>query len=673
MVGLLAGADWHSPSAEGLQNRIVRIVNTSAGAGQNVSVVVELLSQGNENALGFSLNFDASVFGNPSAALGSGASGATLNVNTLQSASGRIGIALALPSGQSFAAGTRQLVVITFAVAANAVAGQSAITFGDLPIARETSDPNANALMTAYTAGVVTIVTANPLPELIGLNPASVIAGTGTITLTLNGSGFVPLSSVRWNGAARSSTFVNDSQLTANIPASDLVLAGIATVTVVNPSPGGGTSNSLNLAINNPSPMLNSINPNSATAGGSAFNLTVNGANFVNGSVVQWNGNQRTTSFINAMQLTAAISDSDIAAAGSVNITVKNPAPGGGVSSAQTFVINQTRNPIPAITNLNPVAAIAGGNSFALTINGANFVNSSVVRWNGDARTTAFVSVNQLTAMIPATDITTAGVANVTVFNPAPGGGESNGLPFNTFNPLATVSAASFLGGQLAPESIVAAFGANLATAIEIGNTVPLPTMLAGTKVMVKDSSGDERLSPLFFVAPNQINYLIPAGTVNGAAAVTVNSGDNKISVGTVQIASVAPGLFTANSNGAGVPAATIFRLKPNGESVIEPLARFDSSTNRFVAIPIDLGPETEQVFVVLFGTGFRFNGGLSGVGAQIGGVNSEVLFAGPQGDFVGLDQCNVRIPRSLNGRGEVELALTVNGQAANIVRISIK
>lgn len=765
LVMMAIGSGWHTPQARTSQTRELRAVSNSAGAGQNVNVSIELIAQGNENALGFSLNFNTAIFSNPTASLGTGATGATLNVNTLQSANGRIGIAMALPSGQTFAAGTRPIVVVTFAVAANAVAGQSSLTFGDLPIARETSDPNANVLMTTYTAGTITIIPATPTPELTGLNPASVTAGSGTITLTLNGSGFVPLSSVRWNNAPRSTTFINDSQVTANIPASDLVLAGIANLTVVNPSPGGGTSNSLSFTINNPTPTLNSISPNSATAGGTGFTLTVNGSNFVNGSSVQWGGGPRTTTFVSSTQLTAMIPASDIASAASINVTVTNPAPGGGVSSAQTFTVNQAQNPVPTITTLNPASATEGGAAFTLTINGTNFINSSTVWWNGNARATTFVSSTQLTAAILATDIATAGTANVIVNNPAPGGGSSNpasftinpatpapkmtslspnfaiaggesftltvngsdfvnssvvqwngnprtttfvsatrltamipatdivavstamvsvvtpapgggtspALPFAVISPVASVSAASFLAGDLAPESIVAAFGVNLATGIEIGDTVPLPTMLAGTKVTVKDSAGSERLSPLFFVAPNQINYLIPPGTVNGMATVTVTSGDGSVSIGTPQIASVAPGLFTANSNGLGVPAATVFRLKSNGESIIEPIAQYDSTLGRYVPLPIDLGPEVEQVFVVLFGTGFRFNDGLSGVSAQIGGVNSEVLYAGLQGDFVGLDQCNVRIPRSLSGRGEVDLILTVNGKIANTVRIYVK
>jgi uncharacterized protein (TIGR03437 family) len=239
---------------------------------------------------------------------------------------------------------------------------------------------------------------------------------------------------------------------------------------------------------------------------------------------------------------------------------------------------------------------------------------------------------------------------------------------------VATVSAASFSGATLAAESIVAAFGAGLATTTSAATTIPLPTQLAGTQVSIKDSAGAERLAPLFFVAPNQANCLIPAGTAQGTAAVTISTGDGSISTGIIQIAAVAPGLFAANANGQGVPAAGFLRFAANGTQTAEgPVFRFDAATNRFVPAPIDLGPAGEQTFLILYGTGFRNRSALSAVACQIGGETSEVQFAGPQGGLVGLDQANVRIPRSLAGRGEVDVVMTVDGKAANTVRVNIR
>jgi len=176
----------------------------------------------------------------------------------------------------------------------------------------------------------------------------------------------------------------------------------------------------------------------------------------------------------------------------------------------------------------------------------------------------------------------------------------------------------------------------------------------------------------LFYASPKQINYLIPAETAPGEATVSVLRNGVTAATGKAQVAAVAPALFAANSDGQGAAAALALRRKPDGSSAFEPVARFDQASNKFVSEPIDLGPETDEVFLVLFGTGIRFRGAAA-VTATIGGVSAEVNFAGPQGEFTGVDQVNVRLPRSLAGRGELDVIVRVGGQACNTVRISIE
>ncbi len=238
---------------------------------------------------------------------------------------------------------------------------------------------------------------------------------------------------------------------------------------------------------------------------------------------------------------------------------------------------------------------------------------------------------------------------------------------------VTTVSAASFDGSALSPESIVAAFGTNLATATQAANATPLPTALAGTTIKITDSANVEHSAPLFFVSPAQVNFLIPQGVATGAASLTVITGDGSTATGAIQIAAVAPSVFSANVSGQGVAAAVALRIRANGQQVIEPVAQWDAAQNRFVASPIDLGAENEQVVLVLFGTGLRYRSSLSAASASIGGTDAQVLFAGAQNDFAGLDQINVGLPRSLAGRGEVDVTLTVDAKMANTVRINIK
>ena len=87
----------------------------------------------------------------------------------------------------------------------------------------------------------------------------------------------------------------------------------------------------------------------------------------------------------------------------------------------------------------------------------------------------------------------------------------------------------------------------------------------------------------------------------------------------------------------------------------------------------IDLGPSGDQVFLILFGTGIRGTAGVRSVTAHGGNQEIPVLFAGPQGSYDGLDQVNLRIPRSLAGAGTVEIALAVDGWEANIVTVIVR
>ena len=204
---------------------------------------------------------------------------------------------------------------------------------------------------------------------------------------------------------------------------------------------GGGTSKSLiNQPVSsgsNPTPTITTILPTSTVAGGAPFTLTINGRNFVAGSMVNFGGAAPATTFVNSTQLTAAIPASSIASTGTLPVTVTNPGAGGGTSNPTNFTIMSAGpSSVPTLDVLFPSCAPAGeqlvdSTDNLLTVVGDGFVPSSVVRWNGtDLPTTSNGSINGLTAQVPASDIAAAGTAAVTVFNPAPGGGTSNSLTF---------------------------------------------------------------------------------------------------------------------------------------------------------------------------------------------------------------------------------------------------
>lgn len=246
------------------------------------------------------------------------------------------------------------------------------------------------------------------------------------------------------------------------------------------------------------------------------------------------------------------------------------------------------------------------------------------------------------------------------------------GLPA-TVAAVSTVSAATFASGALAGDSIGALFGSDLATTTAAASTTPLPTTLGGVQVTVRDANGTTRNAPLFFASPTQINFQIPAGTSAGTATISVLRNGSSVGQGTLAIESVTPGLFTANSTGQGVPAAVALRIKANGEQTYEPVVQFDQAQAKFVAVPLDLGSATDQLYLIPFGTGFRNRSALSAVSCTIGGANAEVIYAGAQGQLVGVDQANILIPRSVAGRGNVDLVFSADGKTANTVSINIK
>jgi hypothetical protein len=137
--------------------RVVSVAETSGRPGDTVGVSIELASQGDENALGVSLNFDTAVLTYGSAALGADATGGVLLVNESQSATGRLGIGVALNPGETFSTGTCEVAVVEFVLAADTTSASTEITFGDEPIARQVVDANAHALSATYSSGLVKV------------------------------------------------------------------------------------------------------------------------------------------------------------------------------------------------------------------------------------------------------------------------------------------------------------------------------------------------------------------------------------------------------------------------------------------------------------------------------------------------------------------------------------
>jgi len=225
-------------------------------------------------------------------------------------------------------------------------------------------------------------------------------------------------------------------------------------------------------------------------------------------------------------------------------------------------------------------------------------------------------------------------------------------------------------GTVVASGSIASAFGKQIGGSTETAQTLPLQTTLGGVSVSVMDSAKVSRLAPLFYVSPNQINFVVPDATATGMATVTIMNGDPMPPSTTVMVAVVAPGLFTANSQGTGVAAAIAIRRIIATQTDTE-VPVFHCDANGCASDPIDLD-DASNVFLELFGTGIRGRTALANVSATIGGTSVTVLFADAQGQFPGLDQVNLMLPLTLKAKGETDVILTVDGQVANKVRVNI-
>ncbi|MHB8753920.1 MAG: IPT/TIG domain-containing protein [Candidatus Acidiferrales bacterium] len=291
----------------------------------------------------------------------------------------------------------------------------------------------AALILLASCGGVINL----PVPSVSSLSPATVAENSVTFTLTVNGSGFAPSSTITFNSAPRQTIFLSPSQLTTQVNPGDIAVPGTIGVQVVTPAPGGGTSTTIDLTVTAspaPVPSISSITPTSVPAGQSTT-ITINGSGFVPTSLVTADGANRQANFTNASLLTVTLQPSDTATAGSVRIAVLNPPasgvnpPGGGLSNVISLNVV---NPNPVASAVSPSVLVGGSTTTAsLLISGSGFDSASQVLVNGSGRPTTFGNSSAIAAQLASGDLAAAGTYPVQVVNPSPGGGTSAVLFFS--------------------------------------------------------------------------------------------------------------------------------------------------------------------------------------------------------------------------------------------------
>ncbi|WP_263419180.1 beta strand repeat-containing protein [Terriglobus albidus] len=373
-------------------------------------------------------------------------------------------------------------------------------------------------------SGTIAFSVNNPAPTITSVSPNTGSAGSAATTVTITGSGFVAGTNLLVNGAARPSTFVNNTSMKVVLSAADLASSGTLAIAAINAAPGGGISSTSAFAVNNPAPGAITLTPSSGLSGSGASQVSVAGSNFVPSTVIYVNDTPRATTYISSSQAIVSLTAADLATAGSLSIVAKTPSPGGGNSAVASFAIN---NPVPGALTVSPSTIATGtATQTQVTVTGANFVSSSVVQVNGNARPTTYVSSTQLLTTLTAADQATSGSLSITVVTPAPGGGTSSAASIAINNP--TLGAIT-----VSPSSVPA--GRTTNTTITVGGANFQP----GTTIQV---NGSPRATTYF--SASQVSFiLLPADvTTTGTLNITaVNPAPNSSISDTARLSVVTP------------------------------------------------------------------------------------------------------------------------------------
>jgi len=325
------------------------------------------------------------------------------------------------------------------------------IVFGTGPTIPRVRTLRALATLTPITS---------PTPSIVSVSPTAMPAGIAG-TLTVTGSGFNALSTVEWNGAARTTRVVSPTTLTATIAAADVPAQGTALVTVFNPPPGGGRTAAATVTIGPPPTLTIStsiVAPGDQETvtlargvGGAADTLALAATSAPDGTNIQ-------STLIGAGVTDRTWTVTMPTAAGTYEFRLF--VNGARAATSPPVTVDPTYNPRPSLNSVSPTSAVAGTGALTLTVNGSGFVAASRVRWNGADRPTTLVSSTQMTAAIAAADVAAAASALVTVFTPSPGGGTTPPLTFTIVPaPVLTVDRTIAVSGATVTATLVNGFG----------------------------------------------------------------------------------------------------------------------------------------------------------------------------------------------------------------------
>jgi hypothetical protein len=236
---------------------------------------------------------------------------------------------------------------ITFNLPASAIASPGVLS-------GLVSNPSPGGGAASFSINVL-----NAVPSVSAFSPTSAKAGNGAMQIQVSGANFGPASTITFSGTPIPTTFGSATSLSGTLSASFLQAAGNFSIGVSNPAPGGGSAAApVTFSITSALPVLTSVTPQQIPIATGPATVTLTGTGFAANTTAMAGTTSLATIYVSATSLSVTIPPSLLQRAGTLNITVTNPPPGGGTSNPLTIAIAAPA--IPTIAAVSPASAGTG-------------------------------------------------------------------------------------------------------------------------------------------------------------------------------------------------------------------------------------------------------------------------------------------------------------------------
>ncbi len=398
-------------------------------------------------------------------------------------------------------------------------------------------------------------------PTVSSISPTSVMAGSGPLTLTVNGTGYLSTTTIQVGGIADQTTYVSGTQVTATVEPAQLVSGGTFSVIALNGTVTSGSGAAVSLTVNNPAPVISALAPSTEPVGATSPVVSVTGTGFVPTTVIDVNGSARTTTYVSGTQVNVLLNASDVAAAGNLSLTATNGTPGGGTSTAATLVVSGSVAP-PTVTSISPSSVTAGSGPVTLTVNGAGFSSLTLIEVGGVVDLTSYLSSSQVTATVEPAQLLSGGTLSVIALEGSLTSGSDAPVNLTVNNPLPVITALTpptlYVGAAVPLAVTVAGSGFVPTTVVDVNGSARTTNYVSGTQVSVVLNASDVATAgSLSLTAVNAA----PGGGTSAASTLAVNNPAPgaliKISPTIVTTGAAAPTTVTVMGTNF-VPASTV-------------------------------------------------------------------------------------------------------------------